>query len=82
MDGYEGKVYYSPDDECYVAQIVEFIGCATDGPTPEEALANLRELKEIWIRTVTENGYPIPPPRYASPVMSAAAKEVQELAAA
>ncbi len=28
MDGYEVKVYYSPDDDCYVAQIVEFIGCA------------------------------------------------------
>ena len=31
MDGYEVKVYYSEEDGCYVAQIVEFIGCAADG---------------------------------------------------
>jgi len=65
MDGYEVKVYYSPNDECYVAEIVEFIGCAADGATPEEALANLRELKAVWMRAVVENGYAVPPPRRA-----------------
>lgn len=45
MDGYEVKVYYSADDECYVAQVVEFIGCAVDGPTPEIALARLHDAK-------------------------------------
>ncbi len=81
MDDYEVKVYYSPEDECYVAQIVEPIGCATDGPTPEEALANLRELKGIWIRTLTENGYPLPP-RYAPLTTPRAARGVSELTAA
>lgn len=66
MDGYEVKVYYSADDECSVAEIVEFIGCAADGPTPEEALANLRELKAVWMRAVVENGYSVPPPRRAA----------------
>ena len=65
MDGYEVKVYYSPNDNCYVAQIVEFVGCAADGDTPENALANLRALKEIWIKAVQENGYPVPPPRFS-----------------
>ncbi len=60
------KVYYSADDECYVAEIVEWIGCAADGPTPEEALANLREVKAVWMRAVTENGYAVPPPRHAA----------------
>jgi|GEM_PF-966845 len=64
MDGYEVKVYYSPNDECYVAQIVEFVGCAVDGPTPEVALARLHEAKTDWIRIVRENGHPVPPPRY------------------
>ncbi len=64
MDGYEVKVYYSPDDECYVAQVVEFVGCAVDGPTPEIALARLHEAKEDWLRIVRENGCPVPPPRY------------------
>lgn len=67
MDSYEVKVYYSPQDQCYVAQIVEFIGCASDGETPEEALTNLHAAKADWILAVLSNGYPIPPPRSASP---------------
>ncbi len=78
MDGYEVKLYYSPEDECYVAQIMEFIGCAVDGPTPEEALANLHAAKADWIKIVTENGYPIPPPRCAPPL---AAKQAPKLVA-
>ncbi len=66
MDGYEVKVYYSPEDECYVAQIVEFVGCAVDGPTPEIALARLHEAKEDWVRIVRESGRLIPTPRYGS----------------
>lgn len=81
MDGYEVKVYYSPDDDCYVAQIVEFIGCAVDGPTPEAALANLRLAKADWIRAVLENGYPIPPPRHAAPAGSELRETLQLVAA-
>lgn len=65
MDGYEVKVYYSPEDQVYVAEIVEFVGCAVDGPTPEAALANLREAKAAWIRTMEGEGHAIPPPRRA-----------------
>lgn len=64
MDGYEVKVSYSPNDECYVAQIVEFTGCAVDGPTPEIALARLHEAKEEWMRLVRTSRHPIPAPRY------------------
>jgi len=66
MDGYEVKVYYSADDECYVAQIVEFIGCAVDGPTPEIALARLHDAKADWIHIVQEKGQPLPIPRYGA----------------
>ncbi len=80
MDGYEVKVYYSPNDDCYVAQIVEFVGCAADGDTPEEALESLRELKDIWIKTVQENGYPVPPPRHARNGLLVAQDEARTLA--
>ncbi len=64
MDGYEVKVHYSPNNECYVAQIVEFTGCAVDGPTPEIALERLHEAKEEWVRLVRESGHQLPTPRY------------------
>ena len=63
MDGYEAKVHYSPDDEGYVAQIVEFVGCAVDGPTPEVALARLHEAKTDWVRIVRGSGRQVPLPR-------------------
>jgi predicted RNase H-like HicB family nuclease len=68
MDGYEVRVSYSSNDDCYVAELVEFVGCAVDGPTPEAALANLREAKEAWIKDVSASGFPIPMPRHHSEV--------------
>ncbi len=67
MDGYEFKMYYSPNDGCHVAQIVEFIGCAVDGPTPEIALARLHEAKEEWVRIMSEKRLPLPAPRCGAP---------------
>ncbi len=66
MNGYEVKVYYNSDDQCYVAQIVEFVGCAVDGETASEALNNLYEAKEAWIKDMLAQGHAIPPPKYAS----------------
>lgn len=74
MDDYEVKVYYSPNDECYVAQIVD-TGCAVDGPTPKIALERLHEAKNEWIRMVRENGGHLPAPRSGQ-------KQDQSLAAA
>jgi len=68
MDGYEVKVSYSPNDACYVAQIVEFMGCAVDGPTPEAALARLRSARAEWIKVVRADGYPVPALRYEQKV--------------
>ena len=71
MDGYEVKFYYSAGDECYAALIVEFIGCAVDGPTPEIALARLRDAKADWVRIVQEKGQPVPVSRYGLPQRAA-----------
>ena len=66
-DGWlRGQSLRQANDECYVTEIVEFTGCAADGDTPEEALRSLRELKEVWMRAVVENGYAVPAPRHAA----------------
>ena len=66
-DGWlRGQSLRQPNDECYVAEIVEFTGCAADGGTPEEALRALRELKAVWMQAVTANGYAVPAPRHAA----------------
>lgn len=65
MDRYKVRLPYRPDDGCCVVQTVEFVGCAVDGPTPEIALARLRDAKAEWINSVQANGHSVPIPRSA-----------------
>lgn len=37
---YEVIICWSSDDEAFIAEVPELAGCAADGPTPHEALAN------------------------------------------
>ena len=46
----------------YFATVLEFDGCLSDGATPEEAYANIREAMEGWIETKLEAGMRIPSP--------------------
>jgi len=49
------------DDPCYVARHPELRGCTSHGATVDEALANLRGARELYLRTMLENG--LRPPR-------------------
>ena len=40
MTKYEIILYWSVDDEAFIAEVPELPGCAADGPTRQEALAN------------------------------------------
>ena len=48
--------------EYYFATVLELDGCMSDGATPEEAYANIREAMEGWIETKLEDGFSIPLP--------------------
>lgn len=48
---------------CYVASHSELPGCMSHGDSTEEAIANLREAKELYIKTLLEKGQDIPPPK-------------------
>lgn len=52
----------SEDGRGWIAEIQELRGCMSDGPTPEEAIANLMEAKEVWLTTAIEEGMFIPEP--------------------
>lgn len=60
---YEVIIYWSEQDEAFIAEVPELPGCAADGPTYEQALANVRIIIEEWIETAKELGRPIPMPR-------------------
>ncbi|HEX7343946.1 MAG TPA: type II toxin-antitoxin system HicB family antitoxin [bacterium] len=60
---YEIIIYWSKDDEAFVAEVPELPGCAADGATHQEALANAQIVIHEWLETAKELGRPIPEPK-------------------
>jgi predicted RNase H-like HicB family nuclease len=60
---YEIILYWSKDDQAFLAEVPELPGCAADGATYQEALANVEIVIQEWIETAQESGWPIPTPR-------------------
>jgi predicted RNase H-like HicB family nuclease len=64
MKDYHINIFYSEEDECYVADIPDLFPCSAFGDTPEEALMEIKIAKELWLETAHANGFPIPEPKY------------------
>jgi predicted RNase H-like HicB family nuclease len=60
---YEIILYWSSEDQAFIAEVPELPGCAADGPTYQEALAEVEMVIGEWIATARELGRPIPVPR-------------------
>lgn len=60
---YEVIIYWSEEDQAFVAEVPELPGCAADGKTYSEALSNVEVVIQEWIETATELGRPIPQPK-------------------
>ena len=63
MTKYEIILYWSNEDEAFIAEVPELAGCAADGTTRQEALANAETVIAEWIDTARELGRPIPEPK-------------------
>jgi predicted RNase H-like HicB family nuclease len=63
MPKYELIVYWSEDDEAFIAEVPELSGCVSDGATYKEALANVEVVIQEWIDQAKELGRPIPNPK-------------------
>jgi predicted RNase H-like HicB family nuclease len=60
MTKYEIILYWSDDDEAFIAEVPELPGCAADGPSRQEALANAEIVISEWLETARELGRPVP----------------------
>lgn len=63
MHKYKIIIYWSNDDQAYVAEVPELPGCMAHGDTHESALANANEATQLWIETAKEFGDPVPEPK-------------------
>ena len=63
MPKYEVIIYWSEDDQAYVAEVPELPGCMADGASYQEALTNVEIIIAEWIETAKELGRAIPAPK-------------------
>lgn len=63
MSKYEIIIFWSEDDNAYIAEVPELPGCMADGRTYQEALANAEVVISQWIETALELGRSVPQPR-------------------
>jgi predicted RNase H-like HicB family nuclease len=63
MYRYEVIIYWSDEDQAFIADVPELPGCAAHGDSPEGALAQAQEAITLWIDTAREFSDPIPTPK-------------------
>ena len=63
MTKYEVIIYWSEEDQAFIAEVPELPGCAADGKTQQAALTNVVIVIKEWIETAKELGRPIPQPK-------------------
>ena len=60
---YEIIIFWSKEDDAFIAEVPELPGCMADGRTYHEALSNAEQIIQEWIETAKEEGRPIPQPK-------------------
>lgn len=60
---YEIIIYWSEEDDCFLAEVPELAGCMSDGKSYQEALKNVEQIIQEWIEVAKESGREIPKPK-------------------
>lgn len=64
MQDYFISIFYSEEDEGYIADIPDLRFCSAFGETPEKALQEVQIAKAAWLEAARSSGKPIPRPQY------------------
>ena len=63
MFKYEIIIYWSDEDDAYIAEVPELPGCMADGKTYDEVIENVTQVIKEWMETARELGREIPKPK-------------------
>lgn len=63
MQKYEIIIYWSNEDNVFIAEVPELPGCMAHGEKEESALQNIKDAIQLWIDTAHEFGDLIPEPK-------------------
>jgi predicted RNase H-like HicB family nuclease len=73
MKDYHINIFFSEEDEGYIADIPDLAHCSAFGVTPEEALAEALIAKKAWLDAARAEGKSIPAPKYRPAIYQVAA---------
>lgn len=73
MKDYRINIFYSEEDEGYIADIPDLACCSAFGETADEALREVEIAKAGWLEAAQANGKPIPQPKYRPVIYQLAA---------
>ena len=63
MHKFEVILYWSNEDQAFIAEVPELPGCAAHGDSQEAALRHVNDAMQLWIDTAREFGDPVPQPK-------------------
>ena len=72
MKDYHINIFYSDEDEGYIADIPDLESCSAFGATPQDALREVEVAKKAWLDAARAERKPIPAPRYRPAIYQAA----------
>ena len=72
MKEYQINVFYSEEDDGWIADIPDLDFCSAFGASPEEALREVLVAKRLWIESCLAEGRPVPAPRFRPVIYQAA----------
>jgi predicted RNase H-like HicB family nuclease len=72
MKDYHINIFFSAEDDGYIADIPDLKACSAFGMTPEKALRQIQIAKKAWLASARAEGKPIPRPRYKPAIYQAA----------
>ncbi|MDZ7663766.1 MAG: type II toxin-antitoxin system HicB family antitoxin [Desulfotignum sp.] len=70
MQDYHINIFYSDDDEGYIADIPDLEACSAFGETPDEALHEVQKAKDLWIKAARARGQACSAPKISTGYIS------------
>jgi predicted RNase H-like HicB family nuclease len=64
MRDYHINIFYSEDDEGYIADIPDLKSCSAFVESPQEALREVLIAQRLWLEEAKSSGMEIPAPSY------------------
>ena len=78
MKDYHINIFFSEEDDGYIADTLDLESCSAFGSTPEQALAEVEKAKKAWIEAAQSADIPIPSPRYRPAIYQTGPQIVRE----